>query len=139
MISALDSPLRLRILILLDEGPHVVHQLVTKLDKSQPLISQHLRVLKKAGLVEAERSGREVVYSLTADDIVAVLEAIQEIGSTKKAPNNTSRRKTPTAVVKPDLLGVSERYGSVAAAGPPAEILPEVDPGLLPSQKKPLQ
>lgn len=66
LFSALDSTLRLRILVLLAERGHFVHELVSKLEKSQPLISQHLRVLKSAGLVNSERSGREVIYTLSS-------------------------------------------------------------------------
>ncbi|WJY68537.1 ArsR/SmtB family transcription factor [Corynebacterium auris] len=62
--NAMDSPLRLQILLLLATGEHVVHELVSELGKSQPLISQHLRVLKRADLVTSVRRGREVLYSL---------------------------------------------------------------------------
>ena len=49
LLGALDSHLRLRILLLLHDGDHVVHELVTKLGKSQPLISQHLRDSSPSG------------------------------------------------------------------------------------------
>lgn len=68
LVSALDSELRLSILLLLDTGDRVVHEMVAELGKSQPLISQHLRVLKSVGLVTSRRTGREVVYSLAQPD-----------------------------------------------------------------------
>ncbi len=40
------------------------HELVDALDVPQPLVSQHLRILKSAGVVAGERSGREVMYRL---------------------------------------------------------------------------
>ena len=73
LFSALDSPLRLRILILLADRGHFVHELVGKLEKSQPLISQHLRVLKSAGLVRSERSGHEVIYSLSSPKSIRLI------------------------------------------------------------------
>ncbi len=73
IFSALDSPLRLSILTLLADRGHFVHELVAKLDKSQPLISQHLRLLKKAGLVTAERSGREVIYTLSSPKSIKLI------------------------------------------------------------------
>lgn len=50
VIAALDSPLRISIITRLAERDHYVHELVKATGKSQPLISQHLRVLKQAGL-----------------------------------------------------------------------------------------
>jgi DNA-binding transcriptional ArsR family regulator len=42
------------------QGQHCVHELVAALSLPQPLVSQHLRVLKAAGVVAGRRSGREV-------------------------------------------------------------------------------
>jgi DNA-binding transcriptional ArsR family regulator len=47
------------------EGEQPVHRLGEPFDVSQPALSQHLRVLREAGLVEARREGRERVYRLT--------------------------------------------------------------------------
>jgi DNA-binding transcriptional ArsR family regulator len=47
-----------------------VHELVGTLGRPQPLVSQHLGVLRLAGVVVAERRGREMIYSL-ADRHVA--------------------------------------------------------------------
>ncbi|NTS21867.1 winged helix-turn-helix transcriptional regulator, partial [Bacteroides fragilis] len=58
--GALDSPLRITLVLALNRHDHYVHELVAATDKSQPLISQHLRVLKDAGIVDSKRSGREV-------------------------------------------------------------------------------
>lgn len=71
--SALGSPLRIRIILLLRDRDHVVHELVRALNQSQPLISQHLRVLKRAGIVESERTGREVTYRLSRPEVVGLL------------------------------------------------------------------
>jgi DNA-binding transcriptional ArsR family regulator len=70
LLKALVAPMRLALVDLLSEGPRCVHELVGALDASQPLVSQHLKVLRSAGLVATTRRGREVVYRL-ADDHVA--------------------------------------------------------------------
>lgn len=58
---ALADPTRLRIVqILATEGDQVVSDLVRRLRVSQPLVSWHLHRLKSAGIVRAERVGREV-------------------------------------------------------------------------------
>lgn len=69
IISALNSPLRTQIILMLAEGPLYVHQIVASLNQSQPLISQHLRVLKQAGIVAPTRNGKQVIYRLIRTDI----------------------------------------------------------------------
>ncbi|AKK11568.1 ArsR/SmtB family transcription factor [Corynebacterium uterequi] len=81
IISALDSPQRLHIVERLAERDHVVHELVEQLGKSQPLVSQHLRVLKKAGIVEPTRRGREVIYRLVAPEVVTIIDLAAVLGT----------------------------------------------------------
>ena len=49
----------------LSRGTRCVHELVDALGISQSLASQHLRVLRAAGLVTSVRRGKETAYSLT--------------------------------------------------------------------------
>lgn len=44
-----------------------VSEIVAQLDISQPTVSHHLKILKYAGLVTAERSGKEIYYSLNQE------------------------------------------------------------------------
>ena len=55
-VRALAAPVRLAIVLALAGGERAVHQLVTVVAVSQSLMSQHLRVLRGAGLVEARRA-----------------------------------------------------------------------------------
>ena len=65
LLAALSSPMRLAIVAsLLEHGSRCVHQLVDELGAPQPLVSQHLRVLRDARLVVGERRHREVHYAL---------------------------------------------------------------------------
>lgn len=137
VISALDSPLRLRILLLLQTSDHVVRELVKALDKSQPLISQHLRVLKKAGLVTATRSGREVVYSLASPRIIDIVGAVAEasggLADREDRDELSGRRADRADNVGPDFIDATDSTGSAAASGAPPQFMPERDPGLNPS------
>lgn len=63
LLRALASPYRLAIVRELDGRARCVHELVDALGVSQPLVSQHLRVLRVSQLVHAERRGREIAYS----------------------------------------------------------------------------
>jgi ArsR family transcriptional regulator len=57
-----------------------VHELVDTLGVAQPLISQHLRVLKAAGVVQGERNGREVVYRLVDEHLShIVVDAVAHV------------------------------------------------------------
>jgi len=73
LLRALAAPVRIAIVLQLREGPQCVHELVGKLEVAQPLISQHLRVLKSAGVVTGTRSGREVMYSLVDDHLAHIV------------------------------------------------------------------
>ncbi len=70
VLKTLASPRRLEILHRLAEGPCEVGRLADELGLTQPNVSQHLAVLRGAGLVDAERAGREVHYRLADDDVI---------------------------------------------------------------------
>jgi ArsR family transcriptional regulator, zinc-responsive transcriptional repressor len=64
LLRALAAPVRIAIVLQLRESHRCVHELVDALRVPQPLVSQHLKILKAAGVVAGERSGREVLYRL---------------------------------------------------------------------------
>ena len=69
LLRALAAPVRIAIVVKLGTGPQCVHDLVEATGAPQPLISQHLRVLRGAGVVRGVRRGREIAYSLTDEHI----------------------------------------------------------------------
>jgi len=73
LLRALAAPVRIAIVLQLLESARCVHDLVDALGVTQPLISQHLRVLKSAGVVHGERRGREVVYALVDDHLAHIV------------------------------------------------------------------
>lgn len=62
--KALADPTRRRILELLRAGELTAGELAEHFDMTKPSISHHLSTLKAAGLVDAERDGQSIVYSL---------------------------------------------------------------------------
>ena len=64
LFAALACPTRLQIVCRLRHGEQTVHGLVDCIDSSQPNISCHLRLLRQAGIVRRERSGRQVTVPL---------------------------------------------------------------------------
>jgi DNA-binding transcriptional ArsR family regulator len=78
---AISDPTRRRILDLLSEGERSVQQLVSGFRISQPAISQHLRVLREAGLVRVRRQGRLRVYSLRTERLREVRDWLAALDS----------------------------------------------------------
>jgi DNA-binding transcriptional ArsR family regulator len=73
LFRALASPVRIALVTELTQGDRCVHELVESLDLPQPLVSQHLRVLRGADLVEGIRRGREVAYRLTDEHVAHIV------------------------------------------------------------------
>jgi DNA-binding transcriptional ArsR family regulator len=69
LLKALASPVRVATVVELSHGPRCVHEIQTALkasgrEVSQPLLSQHLKVLRNARLVTTTRRGAEITYRL---------------------------------------------------------------------------
>jgi DNA-binding transcriptional ArsR family regulator len=80
LFRALASPVRVGVLLELTRGERCVHDLVDALEVPQPLVSQHLRILRAAELVVGSRRGREVVYSLRDEHIAHIVrDAVQHV------------------------------------------------------------
>lgn len=68
-IAALADPTRRSVFETLREGPRSVGDLARGLPVSRPAVSQHLRVLKNAGLVRERRVGTRNFYSVDRDGL----------------------------------------------------------------------
>jgi ArsR family transcriptional regulator, arsenate/arsenite/antimonite-responsive transcriptional repressor len=76
---ALKDVVRLEMLSVLAKRECTVNELAEALDKSQPLMSWHLRRLKAAGVVKIRRSGREVYCSLDRDVVQQHQQAFRDL------------------------------------------------------------
>ena len=80
LFRVLASPVRVAIVDLLAEQERFVHQLIEATGLSQPLVSQHLRVLRDARLVQRVRRGREMAYALRDEHVAHIVrDAIAHI------------------------------------------------------------
>ncbi len=79
VLKTLAHPRRLAILHRLAQGPCEVGRLAEDLDLPQPNVSQHLAVLRAAGIVEADRDGREVRYRLTDGDVMVACSVMRAV------------------------------------------------------------
>lgn len=85
IMRTLAHPRRLRIIHRLAAGPVEVGRIAADLGISQPSVSQHLAGMRAAGVVEAERRGREVRYRLTDPEIVAACDLMRGVLSRRLA------------------------------------------------------
>jgi DNA-binding transcriptional ArsR family regulator len=70
--TALGDPTRKAIFELLVDRPRAVVELAGELPVSRPAVSQHLRVLKNAGLVADEPAGTRRIYRVNPDGLAAL-------------------------------------------------------------------
>lgn len=87
--KGIGSVSRYRILETLFAGQKTVGEIVIATGLSQPLVSQHLQVLKQSELVVDRRRGQEVEYSFNAEQTVRLLKSLsEEFSQNQLAVNN---------------------------------------------------
>lgn len=79
VLKVLSSPRRLEILHTLALEPMEVGRLAETLGVSQPNASQHLAVMRTAGLVDSERVGREIRYRLADPDVLVACTVMRGV------------------------------------------------------------
>jgi DNA-binding transcriptional ArsR family regulator len=79
MLGVLSDPTRQTVLDLLRRRPCTVGELASRLPVSRPAVSQHLQVLKSAGLVEEERHGTRHYFRLNPRSLAELRAHIDSI------------------------------------------------------------
>jgi DNA-binding transcriptional ArsR family regulator len=79
LLKALGNEQRLLILCSLLEGPLSVGELNERVELSQSALSQHLALLREAGLVASRRESQSIIYSLPTGPVMQVLAVLQNI------------------------------------------------------------
>jgi DNA-binding transcriptional ArsR family regulator len=77
--KTLGHPARIRVLELLSQGEYAVGELLPKVGVEATNLSQHLAVLRRAGLVTFRKEGSTVYYSLTSPQIAELLAVARRI------------------------------------------------------------
>lgn len=80
IFKALTHPTRLSILEILRDGEQCVCHLEAVLNSRQAYISQHLMVLREAGLVEDRREGARIYYRVIEPEVFSLLESAIRLG-----------------------------------------------------------
>ena len=80
---------RLRILLCVNNGKKSVSGIVEELGLSQPLVSHHLKELRRSLLVKVERGGLFVYYEIADARITQILEAMKDLATDLLAQRKT--------------------------------------------------
>lgn len=79
LLKALASPVRLKILCQLVDGEKAVGQLAELLQARDALVSQHLALLRKDGLVRTRREAQTIWYSIASPAAERIIRTLYEL------------------------------------------------------------
>jgi len=100
VFKALADPIRRQVLAYLRERPLSAGELAERFDVSKPTMSAHFSVLREAGLIDASKHGKSIVYRLKMSVLEeALMELAQAVGldmarTETPAPPPTKEEKT---------------------------------------------
>ena len=77
--SGLADSTRILILYTLHDRPHNVSELAETIELPQPTVSRHLKVLRERQMVNANRDGQSVYYSLSDPRIIEALDLLRAV------------------------------------------------------------
>ena len=80
-LKAMAHPVRIRVLEVLRQGPAGVAEVQAQVDPDVANLSQHLAVLRGAGIVATRKVGAAVLYNVCDAEVFSVLDALREIFS----------------------------------------------------------
>ena len=78
VLKTLGHPDRIKIVEFLDDGEKTVGQIHRNLDRHQPIVSQHLKVMYDRGIVTYRQDGTRYFYSLSNEFIFKILDCMTD-------------------------------------------------------------
>ena len=79
IFKALADPTRLKILECIKNGEKCICEVIPYTGKSQPNVSQHLKVLKSAGIVDERKDGTRIILNVSKNEIYAIIDKAKNI------------------------------------------------------------
>jgi ArsR family transcriptional regulator len=79
ILKALAHPTRLKILEMLCDGERCVCEINVLVEIEQSNVSQHLAILKKAGILTSRKEGSKVIYKVKYDGIFQILNMLDDL------------------------------------------------------------
>ncbi|MCK4348178.1 MAG: winged helix-turn-helix transcriptional regulator [Thermoplasmatales archaeon] len=79
VFKALADPTRLKILEFVQNGEKCICEIIPVTGKSQPNVSQHLKVLKNAGLIDERKDGTRVIIKASNNEIYKTIDQVKKM------------------------------------------------------------
>jgi len=119
VFKALSSEPRLKIVRLLKEHPQCVNAIAERLGMTQSAVSQHLRILKEAGLVRGLKRGNWMHYEMPVESLENCGRALAEVFGVGIKPKKTTggRLNCPPSLLK-DCRGKTPGGGTAKGGKP---------------------
>lgn len=78
IFKALADPTRLKILECIRKGEKCICEIIPYTGKSQPNVSQHLKVLKNAGIIDERKDGTRIIIKVSKNDIYTIVDKVKD-------------------------------------------------------------
>jgi ArsR family transcriptional regulator len=79
IFKALSDPTRLKILESLEKGERCICEIIPYTKKSQPCVSQHLKIIKNAGLINERKDGTKIMIKTSDDEIFKIIKQVKKL------------------------------------------------------------
>jgi ArsR family transcriptional regulator len=79
IFKALADPTRLKILECIENGERCICEIIPYTGKSQPNVSQHLKILKHAGLIKERKDGTRIMIKVSHKEIFSIINSVKKL------------------------------------------------------------
>ena len=79
VFKALADPTRLNILECIKNGEKCICKIIPYTGKSQPCVSQHLKVMKHAGIIDERKDGTKIMIKASNDEIFKIIDQVKKL------------------------------------------------------------
>ncbi|MBN1436620.1 MAG: winged helix-turn-helix transcriptional regulator [Sedimentisphaerales bacterium] len=89
ILQALAHPIRLAIVDFLKSGPQCVCDIAQHIDAQRSNVSRHLALMLKSGILDCEKQGLKVIYTLKTPCITSFLSCVNQVVKNQAQQTNT--------------------------------------------------
>jgi len=79
VFKALADPTRLKILESIENGERCICEIIPYTGKSQPNVSQHLKVMKHAGIINERKDGTRIMIKVSDNKIFRIIDQVKKL------------------------------------------------------------
>ena len=79
VFKALADSTRLKILECIKNGEKCICEIIPYTGKSQPCVSQHLKVMKHAGIIDERKDGTKIMIKASNDNIFKIIDQVKKL------------------------------------------------------------